>query len=148
MREKEDLHEAPKRTKMPFSNFSFQLHWTCSKLNIFFLNLHVRCQISKKIHAIFRIYFLNSTVAFQLQKKALRVQKEIVEMCFRRSNVLITFYFKKKYSNNYFFMLSWKKTLLIRTKKYPILSQRIHGNCKNTFYLVCNFSLLSFSCWP
>ena len=59
--------------------------------------------------------------------------KKIVEMCFRRSNVLITFYFKKKYSNNYLFHAKLKNTLLIRTKNYPILSQKIHGNCKNTF---------------
>ena len=59
--------------------------------------------------------------------------KKIVEMCFRRSNVLITFYFKKSILIIIFHAKLKKKTLLIRTKNYPILSQKIHGNCKNTF---------------
>ena len=55
----------------------------------------------------------------------------LIEMCFRCSNVLITFYFKKiKYSNNVLFMPSLKKTLHIRMINYPILSQKIYGNCK------------------
>ena len=58
--------------------------------------------------------------------------KKIVEMCFRRSNVLITFYFKKKYSNNYFFMPSLIKNLLIRIKNYPILSKKTHCHCQKS----------------
>ena len=46
----------------------------------------------------------------------------LIEMCFRRSNFLITFFFKKSILIMFFFMLSLKNTLLIRMKNNPILS--------------------------
>ena len=39
-------------------------------------------------------------------------------------------------------MPSWKKTLLIRIKKYPILSQKIHCNWKK--YVLISMQLFSF----
>ena len=54
--------------------------------------------------------------------------------------------YKNQYSNNYFFMPSLKRKLLIRIKIYPIHSQKIHCICKIHVYRLIRMEII-FSCW-